>query len=417
MFRLFRRRKKEKKQEKTIDEITVTEELKISNDLETSPEGDQLISEESSSALLKEYSIPETPFEEKFAAIPQIVSETITDEFEPPKLKVDMLPFARAAMESEVSIYGFVSPELLKQPSIESDQLNSVTAEIVLPRIEYPPVSLEERIEGALFSIGRPIHVSELIENFEEESPIIKRSLRKLQRRRKRTSPIVIDEISRDRWVLHLNPIYSELFSPLYPENFMEEDERRIVTEICYRQPISLAMVKKMVPKYSPVRVTEVCKRLEARGYIIGEKKARSLVYTSTPKFAHDFGFDDESRRLKLQMLWRLKRLMGDFEPEEEEEEEATAAEVEETKVEIVKEEMAEVKLDEEKVIETESEEEVTPAIELTNEMELEVTDDSGIAKDVETESTISVENDSKDVSEITDDQNSQEYELLEEEE
>jgi len=417
MFRLFRRQKKDKKQEKTVEEKVVTEEIEISDDLETTPEGDQLTSEESPSPLLKEYSVPETPFEEKFAGIPQIVSETITNELEPLKLKVDILPFARVTMEKEFSIYGFISPELLKQPSIEFDQLNSDTAEVVLPRVEYPPVTLQERIEGALFSIGRPIHVSELIENFEEESPNIKRSLRKLQRRRKRTSPIIIDEISKDRWVLHLNPIYSELFRPQYPDNFMEDDERRIVTEICYRQPISLALVKKMVPNIGPVRVTEVCKRLEARGYITGEKRARSLVYTSTPKFAHDFGFDDESRRLKLQMLWRLKRLMGDYEPEEEEEEEEVAAEAV-----VVEEEIAEVKLEEEEIVETESEEEgnqeeevTTTAI--TDEMELEVTDDSGIAKEVASEAIITIENDSKDVPEITEDPNSQEYELLDEEE
>lgn len=419
MFRLFRRKKKEKKQEKTVEERAVTEEIRISEDLETSPEGDQLTSEESPSPLLKEYSVPETPFEEKFAGIPQIVSEAITNELEPPKLKVDILPFARAAMESEVSIYGFISPELLKQPSIESDQHSSDTAEVVLPRVEYPPVTLQERIEGALFSIGRPIHVSELIENFEEESRNIKRSLRKLQRRRKRTSPIIIDEISKDRWVLHLNPIYSELFSPLYPDSFMEEDERRIVTEICYRQPISLALVKKMVPKIGPVRVTEVCKRLEARGYITGEKKARSYVYTSTPKFAHDFGFDDESRRLKLQMLWRLKRLMGDYEPEEEEEEEEEEKEVEAV---VVEEEIAEVKLEEKAIVETESEEEgkqeeeVTTTV-ITDEMEIEVTDDSGIAKEVEIEAITTIENDTEDVSEITEDPNSQEYESLDEEE
>ncbi|MFX0208686.1 MAG: SMC-Scp complex subunit ScpB, partial [Candidatus Hodarchaeota archaeon] len=269
-----------------------------------------------------------------------------------------------------------------------------------------------ERIEGALFSIGRPIHVSELIENFEEESPIIKRSLRKLQRRRKRTSPIIVDEISKDRWVLHLNPIYSEFFSPLYPESFMGLDERRILTEICYRQPISLAMVKKMVPGISPVKVTELCKRLEARGYITGEKRARSLVYTSNPKFAYDFGFDDESRRLKLQMLWRLKRLMGDYEPEEEEEliEEEPVAAIEEE----------EGKGEEEDKLEKEPEEEIEeeiPKTDTSEEMGREITDGSEIAKETDIDSDITINNDQEDISEITDDLKVQEPELLDEEE
>jgi hypothetical protein len=113
----------------------------------------------------------------------------------------------------------------------------------------------------------------------------------------------------------------------------MSDEERRILTEISYRQPISLAMVKKIVRKIGPIKITEICQNLEKRGYIVGEKRARSLVYTSTSKFAQDFGFDDESRRLKLQMLWRLKRLMGDYEAEEEEVEEAEIPEGEVEKV------------------------------------------------------------------------------------
>jgi chromosome segregation and condensation protein ScpB len=186
---------------------------------------------------------------------------------------------------------------------------------------ELPPVTLEEKIEGALFSIGRPIHTTELIESLQEESPLVKRTLRKVARQRKKSSPIVIEEISRDRWVLQLNPIYHVFFHPIISEKFMTPEERRILTEIAYRQPISLAMVKKIVRKIGPVKITEICRNLEERGYLVSEKRARSIVYTSTPKFANDFGFDDESRRLKLQMLWRLKRLMGDYEEEPEEEE------------------------------------------------------------------------------------------------
>jgi chromosome segregation and condensation protein ScpB len=173
-----------------------------------------------------------------------------------------------------------------------------------------------------MFSIGRPIHTSELIDNLQEESPLLKRTLRRLSKTRKRSAPIILQEISKDRWVLQLNPIYHEFFYSLIPEKFMTQEERRILTEIAYRQPISLAMIKKIVKGIGPIKITEICRYLEKTGYVVSEKKARSLVYTSTPKFANDFGFDDESRRLKLQMLWRLKRLMGDYETEEEEAEE-----------------------------------------------------------------------------------------------
>ncbi|MFX1515575.1 MAG: SMC-Scp complex subunit ScpB [Promethearchaeota archaeon] len=354
MFRLFRRGKKDKKKEKAVEEKIEPKTEIASQSLETAEE-DQ---EDSSIQSDEDITLTEIPFEERFATIPRIITEPIPEIPDTLEPIMDFLPFVETVAVSEDSVFGFISPELLqKQPEVEE------TATIVskLALAELPPVSLEERIEGALFSIGRPIHTTELIESLQEESPIVKRTLRKVARQRKRTSPIVIEEISRDRWVLQLNPIYHELFQSIVTEKFMTEEERRIVTEIAYRQPISLAMIKKIVTKIGPVKITEICRNLEEKGYIIGEKRARSIVYTSTPKFANDFGFDNESRRLKLQMLWRLKRLMGDYEEEPEEEELKEEEEEEENKEEEegedqIDEETAE-ELNAEEVIEEENEE------------------------------------------------------------
>lgn len=324
MFRLFRRRKKDK-----IKEITQKEKAdpKIADVPRTSETTEEIL-KNSQTQLLEDFSSSETPFEEKFSAISELITEPFpkeTDIIEPP---LEFLPFTKAIIETEVSIDSFVSPELFqpKYVNSEDDIINGIFP------AELPPITLEERIEGALFSIGRPIHSSELIESLQEESPLVKRTIRKLSRKRKRKSPIVIAEISKDRWVLQLNPIFHEFFQSLVPQKFMTYEERRIVTEIAYRQPISLAMIKKIVRKIGPIKITEICRNLEARGYIASEKRARSIVYTSTPKFAHDFGFDDESRRLKLQMLWRLKRLMGDYEVEEEDVEEELTEMEEKTK-------------------------------------------------------------------------------------
>ncbi|MFW9904282.1 MAG: SMC-Scp complex subunit ScpB [Candidatus Thorarchaeota archaeon] len=339
MFRLFRRRKKEKKKEKTV-------EGEIEAKTEILPEAPEIIDSSQEAHMQPTEDLPATeiPFEERFASIPKIITEPIPELPDTPLESIlEFLPFVSTVTESEDSIFSFISPELL-QPQPENEE--TILKASRLAAAELPPVTLEERIEGALFSIGRPIHTTELIESLGEESPIVKRTLRKVARQRKRTSPIVIEEISRDRWVLQLNPIYHEFFQSIVPEKFITPEERRILTEIAYRQPISLAMVKKIVRKIGPVKITEICQNLEVRGYIIGEKRARSLVYTSTPKFANDFGFDNESRRLKLQMLWRLKRLMGDVyeeEPDEkdleeiqeetDEEEEKTEDQAEETEI------------------------------------------------------------------------------------
>ncbi len=387
MFRLFRRRKKDKKKEKAVEEETEPKTELLPETVEDYQDNSHIQSTE-------DLTVAEIPFEERFASIPKIISEPIPEVPDIVEPILDFLPFAETVIETEVSISSFISPELLKpQPEVESD------IPIVSTLTELPPVTLEERIEGAMFSVGRPIHVTELIESLQEESPLVKRTLRKVSRQKKRTSPIVIEEISKDRWVLQLNPIYHEFFQSIESEKFMTPEERRIITEIAYRQPISLAMVKKIVKKIGPVKITEICRNLEAKGYLVGEKRARSLVYTSTPKFAYDFGFDDESRRLKLQMLWRLKRLMGDFEEEEpeemeleeeREEEEKEEREEEETEVQADKETEGEVVEEPEK--EVESEESIEETVTLEDDKVEDETVETKIAEEGEQESEIESE-------------------------
>ncbi|MFW9778679.1 MAG: SMC-Scp complex subunit ScpB [Candidatus Heimdallarchaeota archaeon] len=349
-----------------------------------SPLTSSLPLEEQGTQKLEGYAVEETPFEEHFDLLSKTAPTEIIEEIEPetalPKPEIirplDLYPYVEKILDIEASVGGFVSPEMFifKKEEIVLEGEVQEEARPLVPSFRLPPITLEEKIEGAMFAVGRPVHVSELIENLQIESPVVKRTLRKLQRGRKRTSPIVIDEISKDRWVMQLNPMYYELFSPQMPDRFMENDERKVITEIAYRQPISLAMVKKMVQGIGPVKVTEICNRLEYRGFITSEKRARSLVFTTTPSFAKAFGFDDESRRLKLQMLWRLKRLMGDYDAEEEEEE--------------VTEEVEKEEVDEE-VQEKEEEEEEEEAIE---EVEKEEVDEEVQAKEEEEEEEEAIE-------------------------
>lgn len=307
MFRLFRRGKKDKKEIKKEKKATKTAEV----DMAQSPS-------DSSSPEQVNGASAESTYAEKLVDFSKTIAKSIPEipleELEVIEPIIDFFPSIKSIVESETTVQGFISPEILVHSKVEEEAfIESYKS------TELTPITLEERIEGAMFSVGRPIHTSELIENLQEDSSHLKRTLRKVSRSRTRTSPIILHEISKDRWVLQLNPIYHDFFYSLNPKMFMTDDKRRIITEIAYRQPISLAMVKKIVKKIGPFRINEICKKLEQEGYIIGEKRARSIVYTSTPKFAQDFGFDDESRRLKLQMLWRLKRLMGDYEAEEEE--------------------------------------------------------------------------------------------------
>ncbi len=306
MFRLFRRKKKETP-EKKIEE---KEEERGSNEIKPS----EIISEETVDPTKTIFEVKETPFDEKFGQYAKILPESILEED-----TIDqqtMLPIIESLVDQNDSFSSFISPQIITRHSSTPSSVSEIIPSI---QKDLPPVSLEERIEGALFAIGRPIHISEIIDNFDEDSPTIKRATRRLSRKKKRNSPLIIKEISKDRWVLELNPIFHEFFQPLVPDLFLSTSERIVLTEIAYRQPISLALVKKMITGIGPIKVTEICQKLEENGFVISEKRSRSLIYTSTPKFARAFGFDNESRRLKLQMLWRLKRLMGDFEEEEPE--------------------------------------------------------------------------------------------------
>jgi chromosome segregation and condensation protein ScpB len=317
MFRLFRRRKKED-----------VEKKKDPPDITPSKSEESPVSTEDLDTSTKSlFEIKEQTFEEKFAKLVHISPELSIDESESPEAVNEILPFIQHILDQNSTYSSFISPEIISSGS--ETLIQEIPEDFPSLRKEIQPASLAERIEGALFSVGRPIHTSELIENFEEDSPTVKRMLRKVSRKRRKSSAIVIEEISKERWVMQLNPVYHEFFQSIKPELFLQPAERRVLTEIAYRQPISLGLLKKLITGIGPIKINEICQKLESNGFVISEQKARSKIYTSTPKFAKSFGFDAESRRLKLQMLWRLKRLMGEYEDDEEPEEELDDKEAE----------------------------------------------------------------------------------------
>lgn len=290
MFRLFRRRRKKKEPEK--------EESKESS--EEVDESSIILGEEVPSEPEKIY---ESGLSEADSNLKAFIDSftTFTEEQE------DNLTLSMKIADDQDHIFGFISPEMFIHPEdeIKPHQLASIE--------ELKPVTLRELVEGALFSIGRPIHSDEVIDHLKEDSATVKRTIRFLSKQRKKNDPIVITEISKDRWVMELNPIYEEFFL-MIPESknkYLKLNERRVLTEIAYRQPISVALLKKIIKGIGPVGITDAIRKFEKMEYIKVEKKVRSLIYTTTPKFSAEFGLSEESRSLKLQLLWRLKRLAG----------------------------------------------------------------------------------------------------------
>ena len=166
MFRLFRRRKKEKKDkeiERAVETISeTTDGGSIQPPLDTPPQ-DQT------------ETITEMTQADKIVAFSKSITESIPEVSIPEVLPekpdmpiIDFWPTIKSIVETETSIQSFISPEIF----IQENKVMESTIESYKP-VELIPISLEERIEGALFSVGRPIHTSELIENLQEESPLV----------------------------------------------------------------------------------------------------------------------------------------------------------------------------------------------------------------------------------------------------
>ena len=308
LFRLFRRRRK-KDPEK--DDVAKTDQEAVQPSLDQDVD-QSTVPEEIYESGLSEADSDLKSFIDSFT--------TFTEEQE------NNLTLSMQIADNQDHIFGFISPEMFIHPEDElrPHQLASIE--------ELKPVTLKELVEGALFSIGRPIRSEELIDHLKEDSATVKRTIRLLSKQRKKNDPIIIHEISKDRWVMQLNPVYEEFFTllPESKDNYFKLYERRVLTEIAYRQPISIALLKKIIKGIGPVGITDAIKKFEKLEYITSEKKARSIIYSTTPKFSAAFCLSEESRSLKLQLLWRLKRLAGVKVVSDEEE---TLDEVEELKV------------------------------------------------------------------------------------
>lgn len=123
-------------------------------------------------------------------------------------------------------------------------------------------------------------------------------------------SALEILHLTKDRWVLQLCEEFSKgLFD--YIDQFIPKDEMltkeevNVLTEIAYRQPITSALLVKILGQPT---VYDHIRRLEEKGFITVEKQERTNLLKTSKKFADIYGFDPELRNLKIQLVWRLKK-------------------------------------------------------------------------------------------------------------
>ena len=193
-------------------------------------------------------------------------------------------------------------------------------APIQVPEVKTKEEKVRERekkeklvpyVEAALFLAGRPISELELAEHLGSDRLTVRWALRRVKRQlQEQNSALEILNPTKDRWVLQLCEEFSrglydyiEQFIP--KEAMLSREEIDTLTEIAYRQPITSALLVKIVGRPT---IYDNIRSLHEKGFIILEKQERTNLLRTSAKFADIYGFDTQMRNLKIQLVWRLKK-------------------------------------------------------------------------------------------------------------
>ncbi|TFG05654.1 MAG: hypothetical protein EU536_01315 [Promethearchaeota archaeon] len=166
-------------------------------------------------------------------------------------------------------------------------------------------------VEAALFLAGRPISELELAEQLSSDRLTVRWALRRIKRTlEEQSSALEILNPTKDRWVLQLCEEFSrglyEYIKEFIPkEAMLSSEEMDTLTEIAYRQPITSALLVKIMNRPT---IYDNIRALHEKGFIIMEKHERTSLLKTSAKFADIYGFDTEMRNLKIQLVWRLKK-------------------------------------------------------------------------------------------------------------
>ncbi|MHA1450029.1 MAG: SMC-Scp complex subunit ScpB [Candidatus Hodarchaeales archaeon] len=178
------------------------------------------------------------------------------------------------------------------------------------------PDDFDELLEGALFASGKPLSMEKMESVFGYPAVEIRACLRGIIKKLEDTkSSLRVEEVSKDTYVLCLASEYEDLVKPLIKSTksekgiFTNPAVMDIVTNIAYRQPITISLLGKIISdKIDIPTQRKIIADLIEQGYVEKIEKGRSVRLKVTTKFMDTFGFNHDSRKMKLQILWRLKR-------------------------------------------------------------------------------------------------------------
>ncbi|MEM3593316.1 MAG: SMC-Scp complex subunit ScpB [Candidatus Jordarchaeaceae archaeon] len=158
-------------------------------------------------------------------------------------------------------------------------------------------------IEAALYAAGRPLSIEQIaeivkIDNLDYVDELVRQLVREYE---ERNSALEIVALPGSRYVLQLKPSYSNKISSIAPRGLLTLGELKTLAYIALKQPIEQAKVAKMRGSHSYKHI----KRLEELGFLKFEQTGRTKT---TEMFADYFGFEHETRRLKQQLRWRIRK-------------------------------------------------------------------------------------------------------------
>jgi len=140
-------------------------------------------------------------------------------------------------------------------------------------------------IEALLFSSGRELSVREIAQILKIDEAMVRKGIRELLRRYKKTETAI--EIGRvgTRYVMRLKPEFIGVAMPVaMPE--LDKEEIKTLALIAFYQPVKQSLLSKMVGS----KVYEHIERLKEMELIRARKSGVTWVLTTTRKFLVYFG-------------------------------------------------------------------------------------------------------------------------------
>jgi segregation and condensation protein B len=161
-------------------------------------------------------------------------------------------------------------------------------------------------IEAALYAAGRPLSIEQIaeivkIDNLDHVDEMVKQLV---QEYGERGSALEIVALPGNKYALQLKANYSGKITSIASHGLLTLGELKTLAYIALKQPVEQSKVAKMRGSHSYKHI----KRLEELGFLKFERTSRTKTLQTTEMFADYFGFEHETRRLKQQLRWRIRK-------------------------------------------------------------------------------------------------------------